>query len=101
MPGSTSSMVGAVDDIILCANAGTAGATRRASAKIRIQIIFVIPPMMALRGASEFVFDVGLWPVGAASGFGVPTAFLVFVLYDFRVPWHRLFFGCRLRSGES
>jgi hypothetical protein len=40
-------MVGAVDDIILCANAGTAGDTRRARAKIRNQIIFVIPPMMA------------------------------------------------------
>jgi 20S proteasome alpha/beta subunit len=41
-------MVGAVDDIILCANAGTAGDTRRARAKIRNQIIFVIPPVRAL-----------------------------------------------------
>ena len=101
MPGSTSSIVGLIEDIILCASAWVGGATRRASAKIRNQIIFVIPRMTAQRRASEFVLDVGLRPVRATGGFGVPASFLVFIFYDFCVSRHGLLFSCRLGGGQS
>src|SRR4029078_1142715 len=51
--------------------------------------------------ASEFVLDVGLWPVRAASGFGVPASFLVFIFDDFSVSRHGLLLGCGLRGRES